>query len=81
MWFMSDPIIRSETESEEDSDSNSILDSDCGDDALVESFFITDSEWIFFYLWFFIYVSTYPPDWMNLKNQFYKLFCMHAMYI
>ena len=44
MWFMSDPIIRSETESEEDSDSNSILDNDCGDDALVESFFITDSE-------------------------------------
>ena len=49
MWFLSDPIVRSENESEEDSLTESDYDSELvsdGDDALVQSFFISD--------WFFI---------------------------
>ena len=44
LWFLSDPIVRSENESEEDSDDteyDSELESD-GDDALVQSFFISN---------------------------------------
>ena len=58
MWFLSDPIVRAETESEEDSvmESDSELESD-GDDALVQSFFISE--------WFFIWKNEFlifPPD-------------------
>ena len=45
MWFLSDPIVRSENESEEDSLTESDYDSELvsdGDDALVQSFFISD---------------------------------------
>ena len=64
---MSDPIVRSENESEEDSDDteyDSELESD-GDDALVQSFFI--SNWFFIENndWFLIF----PPDLMNLKSN------------
>ena len=43
LWFLSDPIVRAENESDEDSltESDSELESD-GDDALVQSFFISE---------------------------------------
>ena len=44
MWFLSDPIVRSENESEENFDAEPEVEG-FGDDALVKSFFI--SEWFF----------------------------------
>ena len=41
LWFLSDPIVRAENESDSVTESDSELESD-GDDALVQSFFISE---------------------------------------
>ena len=56
LWFISDPLVRSESGEFEKEDNSNEIKKD-GDDPIVESFFIgNDDEWTL--KWFFIFTAS-----------------------